>query len=257
MKVAGKVVEIAGENWYLIVTESKTQVIYSEEKLVEGITYLFLKPEETDKDILKANTQLKAIKCKNTINNTIDDKKKEHLLKKVVKLATKEKAKVQKEEIKTFQKIFSTEAIKPDQAIKKMVGKVRRYSGDIKGQYGTFSIVELKDTSCETVSINLYKKLPAMQEGDVVVLENIKMGKYKKDEETYNRCQTTASSKLYKAEENTVSQFTGVPIGDVQGTGTVLGINNIHIYMSCKKCKKKVNSEENEVMIRLNLPSKT
>ena len=91
MKVVGKVVEKAGKNWWVKVTESKTQMIYSEEKLLEGVTYFFLKPEETDKDLLKASTHLKALKCKIIINDNINDKQKENLLKKVIKLTMKEK----------------------------------------------------------------------------------------------------------------------------------------------------------------------
>ena len=85
MKVTGKIIEKVEENWWALVTNSKTQLIYCEEKLTEGVTYTFIKPEEIEKDMWRVNKQLKPLKSKEVIKNNIDEKKKEHLVKKIIK----------------------------------------------------------------------------------------------------------------------------------------------------------------------------
>ena len=243
MKVTGKITDKVEENWWALVTNSKTQLIYCEEKLTEGVTYTFIKPEEIEKDMWRVNRQLKPLKSKEIITNSIDEKKKEQLVKIMMKKTAIEKLKVEREPVKTFQEIFATEATEPNKPIKKIVGKVKRNS-DIAGQYGNYSIVELKDTAKETISINLYKKLPPVKQGDVIVMENIVVGKFKKDDEQYYRCQTTSNSKMKMAEGDTLTKFNDILIGDVAGKGTVLGVNSVHTYLSCSKCKKKVEHTE-------------
>ena len=243
MKVTGKIIEQVEENWWALVTDSKTIVIYCEEKLTEGVTYTFIKPEEVEKDIWRVNKQLKPLKSKEVITHNIDEKKKEQLVKQMKKKTAIEKMIEEKEPVKTFQDIFVAEATEPNKPIKKVLGKVKRKS-DIAGQYGNYSILELKDTAKETISINLYKKLPPVKQGDVIVLENIVVGKFKKNDEQYHRCQTTSNSKIKMAKGDTLAEFNDVLIGDVAGKGTVLGVNSIHTYLSCSKCNKKVKHTE-------------
>ena len=243
MKVTGKIIEKVEENWWALVTNSKTQLIYCEEKLTEGVTYTFIKPEDIGRDMWRVNKQLKPIKSKEVIANNIDEKKKELLVNQIVKKIATEKVKDEREPVKTFQEIFATEVTEPNKPIKKIVGKVKRNT-DIAGQYGNYSIVELKDTAKETISINLYKKLPPVKQGDVIVMENIVVGKFKKDDEQYHRCQTTSNSKIKMAEGDTLTKFNDILIGDVAGKGTVLGVNSVHTYLSCSKCKKKVEHTE-------------
>ena len=250
MKVTGKIIEKVEENWWALVTNSQTLLIHCEVKLTEGVTYTFIKPEEEEKDVWRVNKQLKPLKSKEVITNNIDEKKKEKLLIKIKKKTAIEKVNDEKEPVKTFQEIFATEATEPNKPIKKMIGKVIRNS-DISGQYGNYSILELKDTAKETISINLYKKLPPVKQGDVIVLENTVVGKFKKDDEQYHRCQTTSNSKIRMAEGDAVTKFTDILIGDVAGKGTVLGVNKVHTYSSCSKCKKKVENPEEVIFVSM------
>ena len=78
----------------------------------------------------------------------------------------------------------------------------------------------------------------------MVILENLKVGKYKKEGEKFPRLQTTQKSEMCKSEGKVEKLFDNIPIGDVREKGTVLGVSNVYGYFSCGKCKKKVNESE-------------
>ena len=108
MKVTGNIVEKVQENWWVIVTDSKTQLMNSDQKLNEGVTYTFINPQEMEKDIWKANLQLKPLKSKGTIENNVEEKKKNQLLKIMIELTSEEKVMAKKEDLKMFKDIFET-----------------------------------------------------------------------------------------------------------------------------------------------------
>ena len=76
-------------------------------------------------------------------------------------------------------------------SVSNMIVKVKRLSNNIKGQYGSFKILDVKD--CQNKSLVVYinhKTLSDVKQGDILKMTNLKISKMKMDEEEFRRVQT-------------------------------------------------------------------
>ena len=212
--------------------------------LAEGHCYQILKPKVKDANFIIPNEKLKPIKIENfTLTPKRSDIAKLNAL-----LQSNSMGQPMGDQISsrpsTFQEILN---LPPKTEIKKLTVKIINISKDINGTYGTYNIGKIKDIANNKLDINLYNKQlkKKLQVGDIIELRNVKLIEYVKDGETFKRLATTARSSGTRATSETEALFKDISIGDRKEKGKVVAIHDIFSYLSCSKCWKKTDEEEN------------
>ena len=211
--------------------------------LVEGQCYQILKPKMKDLNFIIPNEKLKPIKIENF---TLTPKKSE-IAKLNILLQSNSVGQPKTENItsrpSTFQDILD---LPPKTEIKMVTVKIINISKDINGTYGTYNIGKIKDIAGNKLDINLYNKQlkNKLQLGDIFDLRNVKLLEYVKDGETFKRLATTSRSSGKRASSEVEALFKDIPLGDKKEEGKVVAIHDIFSYLSCSKCWKKTDEEE-------------
>ena len=242
-----KVLGIHSEN--IIVGDKSMIAICSAEnssykELAEGKCYMILKPIKRDNINLIPNEKLKPVKI---ADFPLSVKKNE-----VQKLAEiiQEKASAKTSSQADFRdnlKIFEDILKLPTKSeIKTVTVKVITISKNIAGSFGDYNIGKFKDKTGEKMDINLYSKqiTNKLQRGDIVELRKLKLTEYSKEGQKFKRLSTTARTTAHKCSTQIETLFDSVPLGDQKEEGTVLAIHDIFPYMSCSKCWRKTNEDD-------------
>lgn len=247
-KIVGQVIEEVQENFYLLATADKCVIMKTEDKLKIGVSYTFMKPEERGVGIFFANTKQKIMKAKPCMRKEVKPKEKALLMMNLQKILEKEPCpKNTQTEIVPFEELFGGEAGNAGKSVTKMTVMVKRLSNNIKGQYGFFKVMDVKDTKNKALAVYIYHdKLKDVKQGDIVTMTNMKMSKMKRDDEEFRRVQTTPMTNVTIITDEVQDLFKDVTIGDIRAKGTVVGIVNVRQYDSCRGCHKKVQPIEDE-----------
>jgi len=254
-KVTGKICEVLDEaDFYLILTASGPLLMCSPDvKLEVSETMLFLNPVQLDDGhIFQTSPKFKAIKSKEQVQGSIaadamikmKKKLKSFMSKRSQKSNTEEKADTT--QVLTFADLLADGKDKPQSMVKCVVGRIRKISPPIKTQYNYCKIVCLKDASGEgqLSFYDYHQRSKAFEEGDVLVLHNVRVTTVKKDDEAYRRLQTTQASRSEKPSPRVAALLAHVKLGDLAASGMILGIARASPYVTCHKCHKKMFLDE-------------
>ena len=237
-----KVVAKQGEH-YIVGDGSCLAICYSNNKLYEtmkeGQSYLIQKPLMKDEHGIIPNEKLGPVKIEPF--NIPERKQELKKLKSILSSIPVTPAKNQEnlDSIKTFENIISSNA-----ELLTVTAKIVNISKDIKGKYGSYNILKLKDIASCPIDLNLYKTnlRKNMNVGDVFELRNLKLIRYMKDQEEVTRLATTSRTVGIKLEG--IQLFEKVPLGDIMTNGKVIAIDDIFSYSSCPQCWKKVDPDQ-------------
>lgn len=212
--------------------------------LIEGQSYMILKPIKLDMNSFFPNEKFKPIKMANL---SLSPKKTEinKLIaliqaKQIMKPPSEENSKTQ---LTTFQDIMK---LVPNSEIKTIIVKIITISKNITGQFGNYNIGKVKDISNEKMDINLYSKQVKniFEVGEIVELRKLKITEYAKDGEKIKRLATTSRSNGRKCNSDTEKLFKDIPLGDEREDGIIVAIHDIFPYLSCSKCWKKTSEDD-------------
>jgi len=247
-KIVGQVIEEVKEQYYLLATTERCVLMKTENKLKSGVSYTFMKPEEKGVGIFFANSKQKIMKAKPCIGKEVKPKEKALLMMNLEKILEKEPChKNGQTEIVPFEELFGGEAGNAGKSVTKMTVMVKRLSNNIKGQYGFFKVLDVKDTKNKALAVYIYHdKLGDVKQGDIVAMTHMKISNMKRDDEEFRRVQTTPMTKVTIMTNEVKDLFKDVTVGDIRGNGTVVGIVSVRQYESCRGCRKKVQHTEYE-----------
>ena len=242
-----KVLEIEGN--HMVVGDQSSLGICSThdanfKNLAKGNCYMILKPIKQDENTFVPNEKLKPIKVDAfSLSSKAKDVQK---LVNLVRTKYPQEANVRSnvtDNLQTFQEILQ---VPSKSEIKTISVKVISISKDIAGIYGTYNIGKIKDKTAEKLDINLYNKQVRQnfKRGEIIELKNVKVTEYMKAGEKVQRFATTARSSAHKCSPEIERLFKNVPVGDEREQGIVLAINDIFSYLSCSKCWKKTNEND-------------
>ena len=80
--------------------------------------------------------------------------------------------------------------------------------------------------------------------GDIIELRKLKLTEITKEGQKSKRISTTARSSAHNCNIEIETLFKNVLLGDERQEGTVVAIHDIFPYMSCSKCWRKINEDE-------------
>jgi hypothetical protein len=212
--------------------------------LIEGKCYMILKPVKQDDNNFIPNEKLKPVKIADfplTVKRT-----EEHRLVEIIKTNSCATSNLQadfKDNLKTFEDILKL----PSKCeIKTVTVKVITISKNISGIYGDYNIGKFKDKTGEKMDMNLYSKqiTEKLKRGEIVELRKVKLTEYLKDGDTFKRLSTTARTTAHRCSPQIENLFNNVPLGDEKEEGIVLAIHDIFPYISCSKCWRKRNDDD-------------
>ena len=212
--------------------------------LAKGGCYMILKPVKQDENTFIPNVKLKPIKMAEfpLPASTKEIQKLVNLIKEKCPHKTDTITEAP-DNLQTFQDVLN---LAPNTEIKTLIVKVISISKDLAGKYGTYNIGKIKDKTAEKLDINLYNKQVRQnfKRGEIIELKNVKVTEYMKAGEKVQRFATTARSSAHKCSPEIERLFENVPMGDEREQGKVLAINDIFTYLSCSKCWKKTNEND-------------
>ena len=212
--------------------------------LAKGSCYMILKPIKQDENTFVPNEKLKPIKI-GEISVKANSKEIQKLVNLIKTKLPEKTGAITKalDNLNTFQEVLE---IAKNGEIKTLTVKVISISKDIAGKYGTYNIAKIKDKSAEKLDINLYNKQVSknFKRGDIIELRNLKLTGYIKAGENIQRLATTGRSSAHKCSPQIEEIFKNVPLGDEREQGIVLAVNDIFPYLSCSKCWKKTNEND-------------
>ena len=213
-------------------------------KVIEGKCYMLLKPVKHDANYFIPNEKLKPVKISDfSISvKTKDVQKLADIIQTNPSLKTTTQADI-KINLSTFEDI---ETLPPNSEIKTISVKVISISKDIAGKYGDYNIGKIKDKSGEKMDINLYNKQikKNFKRGDIIELRKLKLTEFTKEGQKSKRLSTTARSSAHNCNIEIETLFKNVLLVDERQEGTVVAIHDIFPYMSCSKCWRKINEDE-------------
>ena len=212
------------------------------QNMEEGKCYIIQKPLRKDEYSFVPNEKTKPVKI-STFN--VPERKQEcKKLKSIISNLeqTLDSKKDSNTTLKSFEHII---AQFPRPEVASLTAKVINISKDIRGTYGIYNIVKLKDVTNKSMDLNLYKtQLKKDLEIEAIIeFSHLKLTQFNRNGETINRLTTTPRSTCKKSEN--VDLFTDIPLGDFKIDGKVVAIDDIFPYHSCSKCWKKVDNDFN------------
>ena len=208
--------------------------------MIEGDCYMILKPIKQDNNFFVPNEKMKPVK----IANFSLQPKKAELNKLLALIQSNSSVKTTSSSKLTA---FKDMKLATNSEIKTVTVKIINISRNITGSYGTYNIGKIKDVNGEKMDINLYNKQVKnkLKIGDIVELRKLKITEFSKDGETFKRLATTQRSTGEKCNSDIETLFKDVPLGDEREEGIVIAIHDIFPYLSCSKCWRKTQADDN------------
>ena len=216
----------------------------SYQKMIEGKCYMLLKPIKQDANHFIPNGKLKPTKVPDFpfSPKRTEISKLQHLLQPAVDVDINSGFN-SKDQLKTFDDISK---LAPKSEIAVIVVKIITISRDINGSYGIYNIAKIKDKNGDKMDLNLYSKpiRNKIKRGDVIEMKKIQITEYLKDGKACKRLATTSKSSGEKCSSIIETLFENVHLGDEKEEGAVLAIHDIYPYLSCSKCRKKIDVDD-------------
>ena len=78
-----------------------------------------------------------------------------------------------------------------------------------------------------------------LKEGEVVAIHKTKVSKSRKEDEAYNRVQSTYNTKCAAVSASSANMFKDVTLGDHAEEANLVGFQNVNPYLACRHCQKK------------------
>lgn len=234
-----KVIQKIDDDSYIVADEKASIVFVSDQSLQEGVAYRLIKPSyENNK--LRKNQKFAAVKLEKIIKTRVLQKEE---IDKMCKSIENDEKKIVKNDENNFELV---DGLGVGGIIDKIKLMVVTKSNIIEGKFGNYRIVTCKDIKNKKNVLNLYKDLHNMVDvEEIFVFTKLKISNFKKEEDEFHRIGTTYGSRIFKAGLDVLKDFknAGVTLGDKATTGIIIGISELNIYESCKKCWCKVDAE--------------
>ena len=246
-KVRVKVTEICDDHFSIVKTSdglSKLLETNIDTKMKLNQTYLLLKSTE-DKEFIKQGN-LQPIKIANmSMKDNKHDKLKDIRKLYEVKKQLNQTKQVRKEGIQSFATTNIEKDI--DSVELQITGKVI-YFQEKEGQFGKYSIIEIKDIEDQKITVMVYHKIGELKVGDIIEITKLKYTKRQKEsiDSKVIYIQTTFRSKMVKVTLGSEDLFKNISYGDIKMEGKFSGVTGSKIYFSCEKCSSKCMDEEPE-----------
>ena len=202
------------------------------DKLQEGLTYMFIKPQKLDDDTLAMNPKFKPIK---TAKMNVKDKGGvvDQICRRVA-----EKTPAKGPTGETFGQIETKAA---NSKITRMTVRCISASKIIASSYGEYRIAKIRDMQNNKGDINLNKHTKnKMEPGKLYHVENFKVSNYKAPDAEHRRLSTLAITVIKEVPEGEKKMYTHIRMGDEEGNGECIGVGKTYGYHGCGSCWKKV-----------------
>ena len=204
--------------------------------LSNGSWYKLIKCQKGDQNTIKTNKLFKPVRS--TIKQELTS-----ISSQVKKLEKTIASSAGSKKYEDFQNLSK----KPNQSkIDKITVKAITKSRVINTDKGNYQICNIKDSSGNTTSINLYSKyLNSLEPFKIYSITNLRKAEVNKDDTKKMRLHTTNFTKVEIGTLEDSLNFQNIGNGDKYITGEVIGCGDYTPYQSCKLHFKKLDENHN------------